>query len=487
MECKMRKRKSQAGEKKKETSTARVKTKRAKAPAATATKSNASSKSTSAQPTSSALRSSALRSTPSTPSAPSTTSAPAAASKKWKIVAGVCVVLLLSSTGTVAVLGQTHDLFGLRRNYTTKPNNFTKTIISGKAVSYDFVAGAASLSQFGSHYCSASLISSSWLLTAAHCQPTVGDDVVVGSVDARTKDAAYRRKVAKVVIYDGYNDQTLENDICLVKLDRPVTGVEPMKINKDATNFEHDTNLTAAGWGKTRSGMPQLIRAVQLRTLGTLGWGCANKGAPIPPPSREWWPPSLCDPKRNACKIKLNPRTVCAGGRDSTRGICSGDSGGPLYVERAGSNVLVAVSSFAAVPCGQRNTPDGFLSVLHYHSWITYYAPAMAYEGGGGGEEGGEGDGGGVVKENQNGSELEAPESETPPNPILPDVPKKNPPLAERVPVPDNAGGDDENSFTPQQRDLILGTTLSIFAISAVILVGTSIRLATLPSSKKKD
>ncbi|CAG0904430.1 unnamed protein product, partial [Darwinula stevensoni] len=70
------------------------------------------------------------------------------------------------------------------------------------------------------HYCGASILNSTHLLTAGHCDPYVGDKVVAGiiNLDDEGPEAQIRR-VDRVVIHPQYSG--VENDVAVVTLDEP--------------------------------------------------------------------------------------------------------------------------------------------------------------------------------------------------------------------------------------------------------------------------
>ena len=66
-----------------------------------------------------------------------------------------------------------------------------------------------------------------------------------------------------------------------------------------------------------------------------------------------------------------------AGGRDS----CTGDSGGPLFVQRpaeaGGGFAVLAVVSWG-IECAAPNAFGVYASVSHYHAWIAAHVPELA-------------------------------------------------------------------------------------------------------------
>lgn len=82
----------------------------------------------------------------------------------------------------------------------------------------------AGLFRLGKLYCGASLISESFILTAAHCVDGLDASeikVLLGGHNI-TKDFTEVRRVKSIHQHEGFNIFTFDNDIALLKLAKPV-------------------------------------------------------------------------------------------------------------------------------------------------------------------------------------------------------------------------------------------------------------------------
>jgi transmembrane serine protease 2 len=165
-------------------------------------------------------------------------------------------------------------------------------IVGGEpAVSHSW-AWAVSLRISGNkHFCGGSILSSHYVLTAAHCV----DDPIMSRIEltaAVGTDTTYdgvgqRITVSKIYIHPGWNSVTKENDIAILKLKKAISFKDKSiaKLCLPTTNGVTDTDfpltdskLVAVGWGTTSSGgvASSNLRQVTIGAVSNAAPKCRN-------------------------------------------------------------------------------------------------------------------------------------------------------------------------------------------------------------------
>ncbi|XP_071082725.1 chymotrypsin-like protease CTRL-1 [Haliotis cracherodii] len=228
-------------------------------------------------------------------------------------------------------------------------------VINGEKVAKGEYQFLVSFLYLGEVVCTATIIDPTHVLTAAHC--TIGlraRDLSVGIAehDSTKKDGERIIDVRKVTQHPRYNDNTLVNDIAILTLKTPITGIknaEPvcLPVNGQCGNLSN-RNCVVAGWG----------------AISQQGGSNTYPSSPFDATVQVY--------DGTACPLQAaspsdKKTQICAVGASDT---CEGDSGGPLVCKFGGRWVQCGITSYGTRLCNTKNTQAIYTKVPAYNRWI---------------------------------------------------------------------------------------------------------------------
>lgn len=194
-----------------------------------------------------------------------------------------------------------------------------------------------------------SILSSEWILTAAHVAWYDVDTYSIVAGSNSMLEGGTNHSAVEIYLHPNFNVLTTIGDIGLVKVSPPIVlgnGVEAVKLPKKYQETPDGSHAVIVGWGITKKhahGYSNELRKADIKILDQV----------------------KCN---NTYENYIENTQICAGLEEGGKDACDGDEGGPLYV----NNEVIGIMSWGKI-CGSKDHPTVYTKVSHYVDWIEKY------------------------------------------------------------------------------------------------------------------
>ncbi|XP_067004189.2 trypsin-1 [Anabrus simplex] len=220
-------------------------------------------------------------------------------------------------------------------------------IVGGQTTSISNYPYQLSLQSSGSHICGASIISTTWAITAAHC--VAGSSASRLSLRAGSSNRGSGGSVhqaAQVIAHPNYNSNTVDYDFALIRVSSAFSlssNVRTIPLPSQGESVSTGTSAVVTGWGTTRENgaAASVLQVVAVPVVANSQCNSAYGGG-------------------------ITDRMLCAGYTSGGKDACQGDSGGPL----AANGKLIGVVSWG-YGCARPNYPGVYARVASVRNWIS--------------------------------------------------------------------------------------------------------------------
>ncbi|XP_053120657.1 transmembrane protease serine 11C-like [Hemicordylus capensis] len=212
----------------------------------------------------------------------------------------------------------------------------------------------ASLQRNNIHRCGATLISNTWLVSAAHCfRNAKNPQKWTVSFGTYLRPPLMVYLVKTIIVHEKYRYPANEYDIAVVKLANRVEfsrAVHRVCLPDSDEIIPYNIDAVVTGWGALNNygETPNILQEATVKLIDT----------------------NVCN-RREVYDGVITPGMLCAGYLEGGVDSCQGDSGGPLVTPDSRSMwYLIGIVSWGD-ECAKPNKPGVYTRVTYFRNWIT--------------------------------------------------------------------------------------------------------------------
>lgn len=253
--------------------------------------------------------------------------------------------------------------------------------------------------KFFTPICGGSIISTRWVLTAAHCLEGMAkykfgpkDYFLVEGTKQLSDKKGHQLHVKRIILHEDYKFGEGPWDIALLELEPDTMATStpvPLARAQNAAGLETpDKSTTVTGFGDLRSMVPKrdpVTHEIMKNPKGQKIYIYADSGEEVTKDNID----TAVDPERKLRQVELrlvaweackkansydwmDQHQICAGVPEGGKDSCQGDSGGPLVVrddKATGGWVQVGVVSVGN-GCARRGFPGVYTRISAFEDWL---------------------------------------------------------------------------------------------------------------------